>query len=161
MEGIKFKISGSFIGAFDEIAEQMPTIEKKALYRAAIFLRDKVRESIISNVPKSTVRNPKYADTLADAARFTKVDGGSLYVHALGSRASNSGTYRTRFFENQTKERYQKTFNGKKLKKKRHLGHVGPTHFFSSAIDANKQTAVSLMEDTLSRYVNIAFKNTK
>lgn len=159
IEGINFKISGSFIGPFEEVAEQMPRIEKRALYKAAIFLRDCVRKSIISNVPKSTLRNPKYNDTLADAARFTKVDGASLTVHALGTRASGSGTYRTRFFEKGTKERYQKTFNGIKLKKKRRLGKIGATNFFSSAIEANRTQAQQIMADVIGQYVQEIFKN--
>ena len=159
IDGVKFKITGSFLGPFEEIAERMPRVEKYALYKAAAFLRDEVRKSIISNVPKSTVRNPKYIDTMADAARFTKVDGASLTVHALGTPVSGSGTYRARFFEAGTKERYQKTFNGVKLKKKRRLGHITGTNFFSSTIEANRTTAQQIMADVITKYVQEAFKN--
>ena len=38
MDGITLKISGTFKGAFEEIANQMPNIEKRALYHAAYFL---------------------------------------------------------------------------------------------------------------------------
>lgn len=159
IDGISFKIKGSFIGAFEEISERMPRVEKYALYKAAAYLRDAVRKSIISNVPKSTIRNPKYNDTLADAARFTRVDGASLTVHALGTRQKGSGTFRTRFFETNTRERYQKTFRGVKLKKKRRLGHITGTNFFSSAIEANRTAAEQIMADVITKYVQEAFKN--
>jgi hypothetical protein len=67
MDGIYFKISGSFKGKFEEVAEQMPNIEKRALYRGAYLLRDKIRQSLVSSVPKATQHNPKYVDTLVDA----------------------------------------------------------------------------------------------
>lgn len=159
IEGISFKISGSFKGPFDEISRQMPEIEKKALYAGAFFLRDCIRKSIISNIPKATVRNPKYNDTLADAPRFTKPDGSSLTVHALGSGATGSGTFRARFFEAGTKDRYQKTYRGEPLKKKRYVGRIGPTHFFSSAVEANRAGVLQRMEAVLTKYVDTAFKN--
>jgi hypothetical protein len=161
IDGVKFKITGSFLGPFEEIAERMPRVEKYALYKAAAFLRDEVRKSIISNVPKSTVRNPKYNDTMADAARFTRVDGASLTVHALGTPASGSGTYRTRFFEAGTVERFHKKRNGIKLNKKKSVGHITGTHFFESAIEANRSTAQQIMADVITKYVQEAFKNKK
>lgn len=158
MDGITLKISGSFIGSFDDVAKKMPQIEKGALYKAAYFLRDKIRSSLISEVPKATLRNPKYNDTLVDAVGFTKVDGASLVVNAMGLNKKGSGAYRTRFFEEGTKERYQKSYAGVKLKKKRYLGRIEPTHFFKSAVDANKSAAIDLMREVLSKYVNESFK---
>ena len=105
MDGIYFKISGTFKGKFDEVAKDMPRIEKRAIYRAAYFLRDKIRESLVTAVPKATQRNPKYIDTLVDAVGFSKVDGASTIVNAMGTRKKGSGTYRTRFFEEQEKNK--------------------------------------------------------
>ena len=118
MDGITLTISGTFKGAFEEIANQMPNIEKRALYHAAYFLRDEIRKSFKSKLPKADQRNPRYSDTLLDAVGFSKVDGASLNVNAMGNRKSSSGTYRARFFEAGTKDRYQKTRNGIRLKKK-------------------------------------------
>jgi hypothetical protein len=159
MDGITLSIRGSFKGNFDEIAKEMPNIEKRALYRAAYFLRDKIRESLISAVPKATQKNPKYIDTLVDAVGFSRVDGASTTVNAMGTRKTGSGTYRTRFFEEGTVKRYHKKRNGVRLKKKKYIGFIKPTHFFSSAVNANKDAAVKLMEDVLTEYVDTAFKN--
>lgn len=158
MDGITLSIRGSFKGNFDEIAKEMPNIEKRALYRAAYFLRDKIQQSLISAVPKATQKNPKYIDTLVDAVGFSRVDGASTTINAMGTRKTGSGTYRTRFFEEGTVKRYHKKRNGIKLKKKKYIGFIKPTHFFSSAVNANKDAAVKLMEDVLTEYVDTAFK---
>ena len=161
MDGIYFKISGTFKGKFDEVAKDMPRIEKRAIYRAAYFLRDKIRESLVTAVPKATQRNPKYIDTLVDAVGFSKVDGASTIVNAMGTRKKGSGTYRTRFFEDGTVKRYHKKRNGIRLKKKKYIGYIKPTNFFKSAVQANQNAAVQLMEDVIGEYVEKAFnKNT-
>lgn len=158
MDNISLKISGSLLGPLEELREELPRAEKRALYHAAYFLRDKIRQSLTSSLPKASVRNPKYSDTLVDAIGFTKVDGASLNVNAMGNRRSSSGTYRTRFFENDTRNRYQKTRNGVKLKKKKFLGHITGTHFFSNAITANQSQAINLMREVITQYVNDAYK---
>lgn len=153
MEGITLKITGNLRGPLDEMREQLPRAEKRALYRAAYFLRDKIRQSLTSSLPKATNRNPKYSDTLIDAIGFTKVDGASLNINAMGNRKKTSGTYRTRFFENDTRDRYQKSYRGQKLKKKRFLGHITGTHFFRNAVEANQPAAIELMRGVISEFV--------
>ena len=127
MDGITLKISGTFKGAFEEVANQMPNIERIALYRAAYALRDEIRKTFKSKLPKADQRNPRYSDTLLDAVGFSKVDGASLNVNAMGNRKSSSGTYRARFFEAGTKDRYQKTRNGIRLNKKKLIGKIKQT----------------------------------
>lgn len=161
MDGIYFKISGSFKGNFEEVAKEMPNIEKRALYKAAYFLRDKIRQQLSTSVPKATQRNPKYNDTLVDAVGFSKVDGATTIVNAMGTRKKGSGTYRTRFFEAGTVDRYQKRINGIRLKRKKYIGRIKPTNFFQSAVSANENAAIKLMEDVIGEYVDTAFnKNT-
>lgn len=160
MDAITVKISGNLKGPFEEIARNMPDVEKRALYRAAYFFRDKIRQQLSTALPASTKRNPKYSDTLIDAVGFTKVDGASLVVNALGNRKPKSGTYRTRFFEDGTVDRYQKKRNGIRLKKKKYIGHIKPYKFFQSAVSANESAAIKLMEDVIGEYVDTAFKNT-
>lgn len=160
MDAITLKVSGTLLGPLEEMREQLPKAEKRALYRAAYFLRDKIRQSLISNVPKATQKNPKYNDTLVDAVGFTPVDGASLTVNAMGTRKTGSGTYRTRFFEEGTRDRYQKTHNGIKLKRKKFIGKLQPTHFFKSAVEANQSAAVKLMEDVISEYVQKIYDQT-
>ena len=157
MDGITFKISGTFKGAFEEVANQMPNIEKRALYHAAYFLRDEIRKTFKSKLPKADQRNPRYSDTLLDAVGFSKVDGASLNVNAMGNRKSSSGTYRARFFEAGTKDRYQKTRNGIRLKKKKFIGKIKPTNFFSSTVQVNRGMVASKMEEVIIPYIKQIF----
>lgn len=158
MDAIKLKVTGTLMGPLEELKEQLPRAEKRALYKAAYYLRDKIRQSLSSAIPKATQPNPKYNDTLIDAVGFTKVDGASLNVNAMGTRKPGSGTYRARFFEEGTKDRYQKIRNGIRLKKKKFLGHIGPTHFFRDAVQTNESQAVELMRQVINEYVQEAFK---
>lgn len=160
MDGITLKIEGTLTAPLEELREELPRAEKRALYRAAYFFRDKIRQSLSSSLPKATQVNPKYSDTLVDAVGFTRVDGASLNINAMGNRKKGSGTFRARFFEAGTKNRYQKTRNGVKLQKKKYIGKIKPTWFFHKAVNANEAQAVKLMEDVISEYVNIAMKNT-
>lgn len=158
MDGITFKISGTFKGVFEEMANKMPNIEKRALYHAAYFLRDEIRRSFKSKLPKADRPNPRYSDTLIDAVGFTKVDGASLNVNAMGTRKSSSGTYRARFFEAGTKDRYQKRYKGIRLKKKKYIGKLKPTNFFSSAVQVNRGAVASKMEEAIIPYIKQIFE---
>jgi len=153
MDNISLKITGNLLGPLEEMKRELPKAEKRALYRAAYFLRDKIRQSLVSSLPKATVKNPRYSDTLVDAVGFTRPDGASININAMGNRKPTSGTYRARFFENDTKDRYQKTYRGVKLKKKRYLGHITGTHFFNNAVQSNESAAVQLMREVISEYV--------
>ena len=158
MDGISLKVSGTLLGPLEKMKEELPRAEKRALYRSAYFLRDKIRQSLVSSVPKAETHSPKYSDTLVDAVGFTKVDGASLNINAMGNRKKGSGTYRTRFFENDTKDRYQKTYRGIKLKKKRFLGHITGTKFFSNAVQANQSAAIELMREVINEYIQECYK---
>ena len=158
MDQISYQIQGTFKGSFDEVAKKMPDIERHALYHAAYYMRSKIKEYLKHAVPKSDQRNPKYIDTLQDAVLFTRPDGASLTVHAMGNRKKGSGTYRTRFFERGTRDRYQKTWNGVKLKKKRFLGSIKPTHFFADAVAAERGNVAKQMEEIIAQYIEKAFE---
>ena len=158
MDGISLKISGNLKGPLDEMREQLPRAEKRALYRSAYALRDKLRQSLTTSLPKATQRNPKYCDTLVDAIGFTKVEGASININAMGNRKPKSGTFRTRFFENDTRDRYQKSYRGQKLKKKRFLGHITGTHFFNNTVEANKEYVVNIMREVINEYIQECYK---
>ena len=135
-------------------------IQYEMVLAGARSLYNSIRQSLIQNVPKATVANPKYKDTLVDAVLITKTNltNQDRFVHAYGVRDKNSGTYRTRFFNQQTKDRYQKTYKGKKLKKKRFLGHVGGSLFFDKGVMNGKSQAQDAMikrgEEFIQNYIN-------
>jgi len=84
-----------------------------------------------------------YNDKVEDAVLISKIDGSfdeelSQKVHIMGTRNSGSGTYRTRFLEKGTKERYAKHGRNREhelinLKKPRRLGSIKGKWFFKSA----------------------------
>ena len=109
--------------------------------------RKKVINNLKTSITKATKRNPLYTDRLVDAVRIrAKNDRDSQSgviigkIHVMGSNKKGSGTFRTRFFEGGTKERYQKTYKGRPLRKKRYIGKLNAKYFFRSGQDGVQQT---------------------
>ena len=126
--------------------KEMTSAVRKALRAGAVTLRNQTRQNLTNSL--ATRGNPHwykgkpltYNDEIEDAVRITKIDNGygdgeemSIRVHIMGTRDSNSGTYRARFLEKGTRERYAKTLKGNALKKKRYLGRIAPKWFFRNA----------------------------
>ena len=91
----------------------------------------------------------KYNDTLEDAVRIIKVknsaDTTTTGVHILGVRNKNSGTFRTRFFEGGTNERFTK--KSKKIKP-HYTGRIPTKWFFKDAIaDAEARLIKNLQNE--------------
>ncbi len=130
----------------EDIIKELNAIETKYIDRA---IRKGIRTTLnqqkkltknqlLSVLPKAKKQNPKYIDRLIDAVKVSKIDRdetGQLYgkIHVMGTRKKGSGTYRARFFEDGTKERFAKTYKGKPLKKQRRLGKIEPTFYFKSS----------------------------
>ena len=118
-------------------SKEMTRAIKRAINKAA----SQLKATTLSDLHATGINighNPKYSDTLDDGVRMLKARGNydeDIYsiVHILGSRATGSGTYRLRFFEGGTKDRYQTKVNGIQLKKPRYIGAIKPYRFFQSA----------------------------
>lgn len=131
--------------SFSQLASaDMKKSIKGAISKAAKVLQEQTKtnlNSVIKTRGNDHWRNGElieYSDTIDDGVRRTKVYENSdedyeAKVHILGTRASESGTYRLRFLETGTKQRTQKTFKGKTLKKPRNLGMIRGRRFFESA----------------------------
>lgn len=118
------------------------------------------RKQVISNlktsIPKANKRNPLYSDRLVDAVKIrAKNDRDSQTgviigkIHVMGSQKKGSGTFRTRFFEGGTKDRYQKTYKGRPLRKKRYIGKLDAKYFFRSGQDGVQDTVSSEISNAL------------
>ena len=131
--------------------EKQAQIQATAVTVGAHSLVESIKAALLREVPKANQKNPKYTDTLLDAVRFSKFrkSDQTRLVHTLGTMATGSGTYRTRFFVNTTKKRYQKTINGKKLKKKRYVGYITGTNFFLKGYNAGKSEAIERMKNAI------------
>lgn len=130
---------------FSELASSdMKKSIKGAISKAAKVLQEQTKTNL-NSVIKTRGNDHwyngeliEYSDTIDDGVRRTKVyenfdEDYEAKVHILGTRASESGTYRLRFLETGTKQRTQKTFKGNKLKKPRNLGMIIGRRFFEAA----------------------------
>jgi HK97 gp10 family phage protein len=151
----EIEIKGDINKSINWLETNAPRYFNAALYSGAAVIKDQARKNFVSSMPKSTIPNPKYNDLMVDAIRNTRSLGDEVTVHTMGTRATGSGTYRARFFEGGTKDRYQKTYAGIPLKKKRYLGHVKPLHFFSSAVTSTQ----SLVIQAMNKVIDNLYKN--
>lgn len=81
-------------------------------------------------------------ESILDAPRIGKIqdryDEDNIYlkVHVMGTGRSESKTFRFRFLEKGTTDRYAKTLNGKALQKPRYLGSIQPRRYFAKAVNS-------------------------
>ena len=134
----------------DLTAKELNTTVRRALRAGGKELQKQTRKNAKAGI--KTRNNPHYNksgqlitydDKIEDAVRLSKIDGDfgselNQKVHVYGSRAEHSGTYRFRFLEKGTKQRYAKYYrdkNGKRmaLKKQRYLGRIQGRWFFKNA----------------------------
>lgn len=159
------KISGDLDWSFDRMAKEMPEIEKTALRVGAYELQQQVKKQLVSKMP--TASNPVRQQTgkggykitsqepLVDAIRQTKTDNGKVKVHALGSGAAGSTTFITRFYEEMTKQRYNKNYKGKRLKNRKYTGIVGGVHFFNDTINSYMNKTTQLISNIITNKLSL------
>lgn len=145
-------MSGDLSISLNALEQEFPKYAKAALYAGAAALKEDVKSNLTTRLPAATQHNPKYNDTLVDAVRNSKTPGDVITVHILGGNKPGSGAYRTRFFENGTQERFQKSRNGVKLKKKKSLGRLKDLHFFSDGITSGEAKAIQQMQTIMDRF---------
>lgn len=140
----------------DNLTGVIARAKKSGIRKAARTILKSVQDMLLAT-DINGVRNinPKYNDSLFDAIRMTKldVDGESLKVHIMGTKATGSGTYRLRFFEGGTKERFAQTYKGKPLKKPRKLGHIGAYNFFDAGVETSRSTAEQAMMQQIKKII--------
>lgn len=129
-----------------------------SLRKGAKYIIQKTKKTFRSRLKKSTKPNPKYSDKLIDAVRRSSTDfekdEGKVYVHILGTRKSTSGTFRARFFEQGTDDRYVKRYGGKKLSKKRFVGKIKPLWYFRDSVNQSKEEYKRIVSTEVNRMVN-------
>lgn len=138
----------------EEMKKEMPNVEKSMLFRGAHIIKQRAQEQFVRVLPNATKQSQKYNDTLVDAVKVGHLNGGTITIHTLGSREKGSGTYRARFFEVGTRDRYQKKINGVPLKEKKFIGKISPLRFFSTAVQTSQDEAFSAMQNILDNYIN-------
>jgi HK97 gp10 family phage protein len=136
--GFETNIEEVFSQFAEMTGKEMSKAVKRALNKAAAQLQTQTKSNLSGVLKSDTSGHGKFNDKMRDAVRRVGAKGYydeelSAVVHIMGTQTSGSGTYRVRFFEKGTKERYAKTYKGQPLKKPRYLGAIKPAWFFRSA----------------------------
>ena len=142
--GLECNIADTFNAFMDLTSSEMNKAVKRALRAGAKELQRQTKANAVSGM--KTQNNTAwydgkiifYNDKVEDAVMISKVDGGfedelSQRVHVMGIRKSGSQTYKFRFLEKGTKERYATKWKGNTLKKPRRLGKIDGRWFFKNA----------------------------
>lgn len=150
----------------DELRKEILKARRRGMNKAAMKIRNKTRSLIKSSFPAATKSNSKYSDKIIDGVRVSKYRESSLVgeavagVHVMGIRKSSSQTFKLRFFEGGTAERFTKSYkrknraNGGVHNVKAHrTGSIKGKGFFSSAVQSELQNAPSIIEQELIKAV--------
>lgn len=146
--GLECNISDTFNAFMDLTSSEMTKATKRALRAGAKELQKQTRANAQSGM--KTQNNTAwydgkivvYTDKVEDAVMISKVDGDfetelNQKVHVMGTRKSGSQTYKFRFLEKGTKDRYAKHYRYKgesiPLKKPKYLGRITGRWFFKNA----------------------------
>ncbi len=126
---------------FAELSKkEMTQTMKNAVRACAQEIRKKTKSAARAGI-KTTNNHPNdpyHGDEVWDAPRLGKLNdraGEEMYVkvHIFGSRKSDSQTYRYRFLDVGTRDRYARTYKGKPLQKPRYLGRIKGRKWFVNA----------------------------
>lgn len=147
--------------SIEEVLKVMARAESSALRAGANVIKKTARDNAKHIGVKVMARSEKYNDRLIDAIRTSKVRDGAVVVHTMGTNAKGSGTFRMRFFEGGTNERYQRTQNGRALKVPRRLGKIDPHPFFEPAVAESSQRVLQAMDEKLRATIERAWNNNK
>ena len=131
---------------FKEVAkDEIINGVKKAMRKAAREIQKQTIENARAGIKTyNNHPNGEYEqDSILDAVRVGKLqdnydeDEMSIKVHVMGNGRENSKTFRFRFLEKGTKERYATTYKGKPLAEARRLGKIPkngpPARYFGRA----------------------------
>ena len=156
--GIKI-ISDTLNRSIQDVLKVMSRAEQSALRKGANVIKKNTKQNLRSTGIKVKKPSDKYTDRLIDGVRTSKVKDGSIVVHVMGTRKTGSGTFRLRFFEGGTRERYATTYKGHQLKKKRRLGHIKSYNFFNSSLNSSQSDIINAMDVQLTKYIEKAWNN--
>lgn len=154
MNSASFKIvDNGHLMSLNELLKTASRAENAVLKAGANVMKKHVKKALVAT-KLDIYSTGKYNDRLIDALRVTKPRNGEIKVHILGTRKSGSGTFRLRFFESD-KTRYNKSFNGHPLNKRRKVGSLSKYNgFFAKGVNSSQSEMQTKMDMTLEKYMN-------
>lgn len=124
--------------------EEMVNAVKRGMRKAAKTIKEGTLNNARAGI--KTYNNHSTGEyengNILDAVRVTGIrdefdeEKLSMKVHVMGYSQPPNKTFRFRFLELGTKDRYATTKKGKELKKPRYLGKIQPRKYFNSVIDS-------------------------
>ena len=155
MANVEFKVDTSSMQRMNRWFNDRDwfNVKKRALNKAGGTIKKTVKEKFKTELPAATKRNPNYNDRLIDAVRSSKVKEKGLgelilKIHVMGNRKKGSGTFRARFFEGGTQERFIKPgikdSLGRTYKKSRSIGRIKPLYFFRDSMSSINSAAMNM-----------------
>lgn len=149
----------------ENLSEEILLATRKGMNKTVSKIRSATKRLIKSSIPNATKPNDKFNDTLIEGARVIKYNEtsyglGTAGAHILGTRSKGSGTYRLRFFEKGTKERFVKEHyrknrngNGTHRVKGHSVGSIRGHRFFSTAVSNEIHKIDSTINEELKKAI--------
>ena len=156
-------------GSFDRMTAELPKLTTKALNTAGYILKEAVRNEFVSRMPAAgrPFKTPATSkggykitrnDILADAVRQSSADEAHVTVF-MGGRDPGSPLFISRMYNKDSKERFQKTYRGTKLKKGKRLGNLTGVHYWDPGISRGYNEAMGALNRILSSHIKNTFEN--
>lgn len=139
---------------------------KRGLNKAVSKIRNTTVRNIRSKFPNASKPSKYFNDRMIEGARVVKyhestlIGDGIAGAHVLGTQKKGSGTFRLRFFEGGTKERFVKTHKRKNRKnagthtvKGHSVGKIKGLKFFDGAVSSELKNAKSIIDNELKKAI--------
>ena len=120
---------------FNNISNETVQKVNRAVVAAAIKIRDEVRETFVSDAQSLYRHHTGNIANLTTGIMIGKDQGGSIKIHALGSREDYE-SYKTRFFIGGTKYRTQEKVNGVPIRPFT-KGYISPTDTLNRVVNGS------------------------
>lgn len=158
----------AFYQASEIFKKDVVMARKRGMNKAAQLIRNKTRQLIKGTNPNldKASTNPKYSDKISDGVMIQRADYNKLVgddivsVHVMGKRSSDSGTFRLRFFENGTVDRYTSSYkrkgkNGKVYRVKGHyVGKIKGHNFLKQASQSEMPKAPLMIDNEINKAID-------
>lgn len=146
-----------------EVKKALIKGRRKGMAKAASKIKSKTKSLIKSSFPAANKTSSNGSDKLIDGVRTIKykysevIGEATTGVHILGTRKKNSQTYKLRFFEGGTGQRYigkhkRTSKNGLSYNVSGHkVGKISGKVFFAQAISSESGKAPTYIEESIKK----------
>lgn len=166
VERLKSGLYGNYSEIVDDISgfcdmsiDEANTALRGAVSLAVNHIAEIAGRNLVSAVKGANGKLPEGGSLYKGIRAYVYKDLATGMVHILGDKKVNDGTWRTRFFEAGTKERYHKKKTGvtksgrPKYSKGKSVGHISETWFFRDALTEGTPEIEDIMTKHLEKKI--------